>query len=121
MQFIAILQIIGIVLVIRLIGMISHINTSFIQLKNRTQSITPELNAKDDVSFGGSTHYYINEVESNATGLEEIEGSDDSLSSYLIPFGDKVSPCFTLKVPMADNPNSSSVKQIDSSLKIETF
>lgn len=121
MQKIAILQIIGIVLVIGLIGVISYDYTSFAQLENGTQTITAELDANDDVSFGGSTYYYIDDVESNATGLEGIEETGDSLSSYLILFGDRISPNFSVKVPMADNPDRSNVEQIDVSLKIETI
>ena len=95
--------------------------TSFAQSENGTQTITAELDANDDISFRGSTYYYIDDVESNATGLEGIEETGDSLSSFLILYGDRISPNFSVKVPMADNPDRSNVEQIDVSLKIETI
>jgi hypothetical protein len=121
MQNVAILQIVGIVLIFGLTGIMSSDYTSFAQTENGTQTITAELDANDDISLGGSTYYYIDDVESNATGLEGIEETGDSLSSFLILYGDRISPNFSVKVPMADNPDRSSVEQIDVSLKIETI
>ena len=121
MQNIAILQVVGIVLVFGLTAIMSSDYTSFAQSENGTQTITAELDANDDISFRGSTYYYIDDVESNATGLEGIEETGDSLSSFLILYGDRISPNFSVKVPMADNPDRSNVEQIDVSLKIETI
>lgn len=121
MQNIAILQVVGIVLVFGLTAIMSSDYTSFAQSENGTQTITAELDANDDISLGGSTYYYIDDVESNATGLEGIEETGDSLSSFLILYGDRISPNFSVKVPMADNPDRSNVEQIDVSLKIETI
>jgi hypothetical protein len=121
MQNITILQVVGIVLIFGLAGIMSSDYTLFAQSGNGTQTITAELDANDDISLGGSTYYYIDDVESNATGLEGIEETGDSLSSFLILYGDRISPNFSVKVPMADNPDRSSVEQIDVSLKIETI
>lgn len=121
MQSITTIQFIAIVLVFGLTNITSYNYISFAQSENGTSTITAELDANDDISLGGSTYYYIDDVESNATGLENIEETGDSLTSYLILFGDRISPNFSVKVPMADNPEKSKVEQIDVSLKIDTI
>lgn len=121
MQNVAILQVIGIVLIFGLTGIMSSYYTSFAQSGNGTQTITAELDENSAGSLGGSTYYNIDDVESNATGLKDIEETGNSFTSFLILYESRISPSFSVKVPMVDDPDRSSVEQIDVSMKVNTI
>ncbi len=112
MQTVEIVKIVGIVLVFGLMGMMSLEYESFAQTGNDAQTITAELHVIDDTSLEDQKIYAIDNVESNATGLEGMEYDVVSLSSYVSLTEYSVASHFSVKVPVTGNSGQSCVEEI---------
>jgi hypothetical protein len=78
------------------------------------------LDDGDDVLGIGSTHYKIDDVESNATGLENVDSTGGS-SSYVILDESRISPNVSVKVPQTNNPDRSNIETIDVTMKVDSI